>query len=413
MSSHLVIPRRSLPSSIPPRIQECITGSVGELSDIELDIICNSPTKHIGEILLLVASVQRTIPRAILWLAVVSEVECVSAKSARLCSALLSYASSSKVPYKRDESALSVSLAEEKVHWYDFDATHLPVVSSPSFVLDPGGSLAHRSLVRTLLSGSLSKNSKSVLYRSFFSSSMREVHLLPLIARYLNPANPEEHLGIDDSVAWAEVVDLHRCVDSLVTLSLLLCLEDVPFVSEIVFIISERDEFVWLLSSELHRFDRVECLSFSSAFKTNATLDLSFLEQADTSRVTSLDFKTLVIPSLSPLSRCNLSSLETLNIQVNQHERGFDSLDGLTSSNTASLQQLCIRSIDLVDISALSTCNLSSLRVLLISICADLVDISALSACDLSSLRSLSIEMCGKLTSIPALSSCSRLSSLD
>lgn len=46
---------------------------------------------------------------------------------------------------------------------------------------------SHRHLVRTLLSGSLEKNHGTIIHKSFFRSSTREVHLLPLIASYLSP----------------------------------------------------------------------------------------------------------------------------------------------------------------------------------------------------------------------------------
>ena len=89
-------------------------------------------------------------------------------------------------------------------------------------------------------------------------------------------------------------------------------------------------------------------------------------------------YSPISLPSLQMLS-----NLHSLNIRT----KPLRSLSGLTKNNTTSLKNLLIESPDLVDISSLKDCDLSSLEELMFNGCSSLSDISCLEGCSFPSLK--------------------------
>ena len=250
-----------------------------------------------------------------------------------------------------------------------------------TYVIDPSGSRALRHFQRTLFSGSLSKNKDSALYRSFFRSSMREVHLLPLISKYLKieniPVPPPIHP-----------------LSSLYSLRRLPCyiFQDTSSKSNLYIALSFNNQFLCFLHLLFSHLPSLTSLSFGSHMESVdrfSEIDLSYFEQVDVSKLKSLSFGNLKIKSLSPLSLCDFSSLEKLELGcANQQISELHSLEGLSDRNTPNLRSVDIRCRDLVDIYDLIQCDLTLLNEIRFSGCTSLSDLSPLSDCLLPSLKS-------------------------
>ena len=269
--------------------------------------------------------------------------------------AALLYGCNLNLEYKGDEAALWLSTLKDGdlVEWFcGFDAN---------------GSRSTRYLIRTLLCGSLEKNNRSSsLYHSFFRSSLREVYLLPLIAKYLIP----EKCGVRGMNKELEMRGRHVKIES--------------FVGAARYIFAQKpDAFSITIRTSI--FDCIGLsiiplvLSSSPALRTLQLrgppittispydeFDISyFLVKSDTLRVKHLFFSNLDITSFPHFSQCDFSSLQALELGSSYDPvTGFQSLEGLTSNHTACLKTFTINCPDLEDISALSNCNLSSLETL-------------------------------------------------
>jgi len=138
---------------------------------------------------------QTSIPRTMKWLKMSAK---EGYEDGMMAYGGLLYGLNPNLKYKRDEAAWWVKRVK--------DEEILKKVGS----FDSDGLLARRHVVRTLLSGSLSKNQDSVIYRSFFRSGLREVQLLPLISKY--PI--EEKKRVTEVVRYGEL-----SVSSLVNIS--------------------------------------------------------------------------------------------------------------------------------------------------------------------------------------------------
>lgn len=323
-----------------------------------------------------IAERQTSFSQARLWLQAGVEAK---SELAMVIHAAVMYSYESDI-LKGDEAALVVSQVKDE----DFQTY------CEGF--DPSGSRARRCLVRTLLCGSLKKNQESILYRSFFRSRLREVHLLPLVAKFLAPGKKIEeedaHLSLHPSHP-----PLHRSahwvyIYYLVDIARLIFDENKRDITHLCIRLRSDNHVCCFLPLLLSRLPHIKSLKFEGGRgMTMPTIDLSFLVEVDTSKLEELHVRDCTVKSLSPLSLCNFSSLQELSLGYDGEQvEGLQSLEGLTERNTRSLKRLQIRCAHLKDISALSNCNLSRLESLKIHDCYTFSDISPLRGADLSSL---------------------------
>ena len=349
---------------------------VGDLEEWERKHLLLSYNPSPGYKSRYLAASQTTIPRTLKWLQVGAE---EGDERADVMRKALIYGLSPNLEYKRDEFALGIINRKT--------ANDLAFPQSVRC-----RSEATRGLVRTLLSGSLSKNRESALYRSFFCSSMRETRLLPLISNYIVPkmrAEPSRYSRHEISLTLIEICNVFFTCGTQVGLQL--CIyggAEGTFISPFLPVLLS---FVpSLIELEVYGDDRYGKDDYGLI--TLPTIDLSILLEVDTSKVARLALHECSILSLSPLSLCDLSSLDTLEIGRDIPINGLISLEGLTRSNMKSLISLRLSCPDLIDISALSDCDLSSLESLYFDDCSSLSDISPLRGLDLSSLEYLSLS---------------------
>ena len=255
-----------------------------------------------------------------------------------------------------------------------------------AFFID--GTAVHSFLVRTLLSGSLNKNKSSPLYRSFFYSGLREVQLLPIVAGYLRE-RAKKGTSEREVVYDPDITSRSMKLSCLADIGLVLIGNPKrnSIVENLQILNSNLVHFLPIISPHL---PLLTDLTFENEFYSNDNLDLSSLPSFDTSNLLSISIFRFHVISLSPLSLCDLSRLESLKIKIKRLDTM--NLDGLTKSNTACLKTLSVSSLSLVDISALKDCDFSSLVDLDLSMCPSLSDISCLEKISFPSLRCLSVK---------------------
>ena len=378
-----------------------IESIVGELEEWEKELLLAKfdptrwkyymiPETYFFTICLEIAYKQTSIDRMVKWLKL--QVEMEAPESAFLYSAML--AATCADEHKIDEAALWMNSGNIS------DLSYTDCYRNYAF--DPTGSRAFRHVVRTLLSGSLSKNQDSVLYRSFFRSGLREVHLLPLISKYIHrPYKEYEPLPASDFLELKSDMD--------VCLLFLNKLTDVKYMQ--LYLKGKDGPFLILLLPLMIRQCTPRHLYIEAA-EYKEELDVSFFQHVDNSKLEVIWFQKLHITSLSPLSLCQFPCLNSIYLDGCY---GLESLEGLTRQNTSCLNNLSLSSESLLDISALSDCDLSSLVSLKFSRCPSLSDLSPLRGCDLSSLVVLKLHDCPSLSDLSPLQDCgiSALTSLE
>ena len=361
----------------PGNCIERVVSFMGYLDDWEKEII-QSPVdifgdpNDFGSACLHIASNQTTSERTIKWLQLGTK----SGDERVIVSyASFLYGSNSYLNYKGDEAALWLA-SRSKRRLRNFDN------------FDPFDVRARRFFTHSLLLGSLSKNQNTSLYRSFFHSGMREVYLLPLISKYIVSVDEKKKKrDIPDNIVTSSIA----VISSLLRMSEIV-FNDTSFINSLTLIIKPNNQFLFcLLPLLLSHIPNVKELKFQRAFGA-PKLSLSFLQQADTSKLTLLDFEKCSYDSLSPLSVCDLTSLQGLCIRQFPRVEGLHPLNGLSSDITRSLKSLEVSVSYLKDLSPLSYCDLSSLEELRLLWNTYLSDISALRQSDCSSLTTLSLE---------------------
>ena len=336
-----------------------------------------------------VAEKQTTISRTRKWISFCAE---SGYRDACIVYAAMLYGLNPTLKHKGDEASLWLHHASDVDD--EKQTMRKQVKNKTDLTFSSSGSRARRFLTRLLLSGSLSKNQDSVLYQSFFRSGLREVHLLPLISKYLveDRLHPiESHHGSD------------KLVSSLVHISDIV-LSDCSSIVSLSLIIHTDDQFLCFLPLILSHLPNLYELNISS--KTTTTppkINLSILHEVDTSNISSLNITCCLYDSLSPLS--DIPSLETLSISRFPKHVRFHPLLGLPLSISHSLKHLYISYCELQDISPLSEYDLSSLETLDLKCVSPLSDLSPLRGSDLSSLLYLSIED-SNISDLSPLSEC-------
>ena len=281
----------------------------------------------------------------------------------------LLYALHHEVEYMGDEAAWWMRQLDEEIR--------------KKLIFDQSGSRARRFLTRLLLSGSLSKNQDSVIYRSFFHSGLREVHLLPLISKYLVEEKREEESE--------EEGEERQEVSSLLDISSIVFSSSSSSITSLTINMKYDNQFLCflpLLFSLLPNLTRLELTSSGFIHRT----DLSFLQQVNTSKLERLQISSCSFDSLSPLSLCDLSSLHSLTIKNFPERDGLHPLNGLSSDITRSLKTLRLVKCHLEGLSPLSDCDLSSLEHLDLTFNRSPSSLSPLRGSDLSSLKSLNLD---------------------
>jgi len=347
---------------------------MGPLEDWERKKLVNS-SKNLGETCLIIADREHelsSIPRTMKWLKMSGDEGCPEGE---MTYAFLLNGLNPGLQYKGDEAAWRFQ--NIKSHWF------LEKVGS----FDSDGSRVQRHVVRTLLCGSLSKNQDSALHRSFFRSSMREVHLLPLISKYLIEEKRVE-------VLYGKFSDRRAIISSLACLPQTVLSSTSSSTTFVHFHMKYDNQFLRFLPLLLSPLPNVKRIQFDGGKYDSPYIDLSLLQRADTSKLEILHITSCTYDSLSPLSLCDLSSLHTLTIEWFPKRDGNHPLNGISSEITRSLKklQLQISSARTIDISPLSGCDLSSLEELDFSTNFHISDLSLLRGADLSSLKSLNLQ---------------------
>jgi len=351
-------------SPLPPPVSmvEKAASSVGSLEDWEREILVLQTDDDFGCTCHHIAEKKQTsIQRTLKWLKLSVE---EGHQDGILPYSGLLHGLNPGLPYKGDEAAWWVRIAErERV---------LEKVGS----FDSCGSRARRHLIRTLLAGSLSKNQDSGLCRSFFDSSLREVHLLPLISKYLVGEERREK-------KLSRFTSIHSLVD---VASIVFC--NTSDVSSLSIYLSCDNQFLCFLPLFFSLLPNLNELDIVGK-KRDPHINLSLLQQVDTSKLEVLQITACSFDSLSPLSLCDLSSLHTLNISHFPEGEGLFPLNGLSSDITRSLKNISFYSCDIDDVAILSGCDLSSVEELKLSRNPYLSDLSSLRGSNLSSLKYL------------------------
>jgi len=338
------------------------------------------------------ASLQTTASRARQWLSVSMNPPSLSdriSNESRVVDAALVYTSSPSFEYKRSEASYIVS----RVEGTDSNYRDLSTYIDP---IDPFGNLSSVCVVWTLLLGDLSRNRGTVLSRCFFKSGLREAHLLPLISKYVSIGRSSRRAkeAVRGPQNTKYECKTRETVASLLDFSRLLFLSLSPLY-ELNIYVKENNHLMGLLpllfsvpsykASELKLYGHRALIPFPS-------IDLTCLQHGNHVLLCKLFVGRCTLRSLSSLSPTMLPSLHTLALGgFDSCVKGLRSLEGLTNYNTNSLLSLFIFSPDLVDISALSSCRLSSLHYLSLYSCESLRDLSPLCDSPLTSLSDLSL----------------------
>lgn len=291
------------------------------------------------------------------------------------------------IRYERDEAVYGVSLLKEP-----FKSGHLSSLSNLSSFTEnikQGNTVTHRFLSTTLLFGSLVKNQDSVLHRSFFRSSIREVQLLPIIASYLSPKdeNKKKHVNEEETEDKEDVEEKERERETEMNITGLedLCrylLLDLSHIQKVNFSMQYRPTnyltaFYPLLVS---RLPPLLSLTFTHQGESDGILDLSWLSKLDTSKLERLELKGHNTPSLewmsgldlsnlkflslshmddtllSHLSACDFSKLKELNLWLK-----MPSFSHLSKWKNFSPSKMTFTNCEIEDLSALSLLDLSQL----------------------------------------------------
>ena len=343
---------------------------LGPLEEWEREIL-DKPSVDLGRTRYNIAEKKQTsIPRAMKWLKLSAE---DGYEEGVLTYAGLLYCLHRDMQYKGDEAAMWVKRIKKK--------KVLEKVGS----FDSDGSRAHRHLVRTLLSGSLSKNQDSVLNRSFFGSSMRELHLLPLISKYVGEEKREERKVNTNST--------RKIVFHLLDISSIIFSSSSSSITSLTIHMKSDNQFLCFLPLLFPLLPNLKELTLSCDMTGPSTLlDFSLLQQVDTSKLETLQIIACSYASLSPLSLCDLSSLTTLQVDSFPEVEGLHPLNGLSSNITKSLNKIEVTYSHLKDVSPLSGCDLFSLKELKFSGCQSLSDLSSLQDANLSSVEELNLS---------------------
>ena len=350
---------------------------VEPLEDWESKEVANSSFSEFGLTCFKIASKQTTTPRLMQWLRLGCEAE--NNRSMMIYANLL-VALNPDLEHMSNEATLWLRRVGH-------EQMFKRVVG-----FDESGSPALRFFLRTLLSGSLSKNQDSVLYRSFFRSSMREVHLLPLISKYIaeeetiREETTTEKPGISRTVPSNQKVVL---IASLVDICDALT-RDGSSCKRLRVFLQYDNQFLCFLPLLFSHHSNLEELTIGGGLDHQPKIDLSLLQQVNTLKLEKLCLEYCSYDSLSPLSLCDLSSLRFLRLYRIPHD--VDALNGLPSDITESLEKLEVSASHIEDLSPLSDCDLSSLEELLLYNNRSLSDLSALRGSDLSSLIVLSLD---------------------
>ena len=299
---------------------------------------------------IILASRQDTVERASKYLRLGMKAGSRSSSIADYCEAALLY-EMTDTQYKRDEAIYRVRESSSKAVNSSYPNHCLP----PSFYL------------RTLLCGSLNKNQDSVLHQSFFRSPIREVQLLPIIARYLSP-----DLGEDFGVLK---VRNRLYVSSLMSLCDIFIIDTSDLQSiEIDFERTGYDNLPLFAPLLFSKAPPLVSLSLSLS-KHSSTQDLGqYFRNTDTSRLQHLTLCNVEFNSFSSLSSVDFSSLEDLTIKKCK----LPSLSPLSAWKGLSPTSLTVAECGLEDISHLSQIDLSRIQTPIIFISNRLKDVSSL-----------------------------------
>lgn len=305
-----------------------------------------------------------------------------------------------KIQYERDELIYEICLIR------DFKSTYLSLMNE----INHKETISYRFLTTSLLFGSLVKNEISSLYRSFFMSSLREVHLLPLIVSFLYPLKRErkegENRGGEEERKRESVEKGKReneeerkrereneeerkresevMVRSLEDICRLFLLGDLSHITSLSFSFhcfptNYLSTFYPLL---LSRLPSLLSLSYHHVDESDELLDLSWLCSLDSSHLKKLEIHGHYIGSLSFLSSLNLSHLHSLSLSHIDDSHISD----LSHCDFMNLKELKIFSSVIPTLFQLATWkNFSPFKLSIVD-CV-LSDISSLSLLDLSLLE--------------------------
>ena len=363
-------------------------------------------------------------------------------KHAGMLLSILRYGNRARGEWERDESGLCL-----------FSIRHHPEEKNREEVdmfcdmMDPTGTRAYRSILRILLQGSFDRNRSTSIYRSFFQSNLREIHLLSLITNFLisppikdkmtetSPPIEQDMIKtsrpIKQEIIENEVEEEYKTeVDipsshvqvKISRLSDILSLLHPSYSSTVSLSITITSPIGFNLSSLLPLspcFPSISHLCIRPRYDRGSTShdDFFFLSQFTSSGLRSLEvdsfgqisffdlspFLSIKAPSLSSLRFTNGGDLPRLDAISHLSHTLTDlylncrllSLSPLSQSHFPLLETLVLRPISdtLQTLDGLTEQNTQSLKHLTIIMNEGKLDISSLSHLSLSNLSSLSLSL--------------------
>lgn len=373
-----------------PAAECCVPTSIDNVYSWERKILEKYKASPPKDAYFQVANYQTSLERMKKWLRVASE---AGSEEAKVVEASVMYGEEqleSKYEYRGDEAAYIVQQAKGE-YKYEVHRTLKKPLSSMCIAMDPKRYRARRCLIRLLLSGTLEKNrSDSALRRSFLGSSIREDHLLRVIAGFV--------VGEGEVVVDEEEISRSNAAERTYAKSLL-------ETSRILFTdlssfrmmhVDNRDgeptALLPLLFPLATSLEELRLYLHYDRFGNHpeSSLDLSYLKDV-VPRLERLSISTYRIPiSLSSVSDCDWSSLKHLSLDFSFVETDLSALSDWRGLKLVSLE-VCDSCV------ILPTTQPSFLDVVFARRWAEdrsFNDLSSLSGCDFSALERVSFRKC-------------------
>ena len=304
--------------------------------------------------------------------------------------ASLLYGRSSLNERERDEAALLLKLTRDLKY------------EKLAYGIDPDGSRTRRCLLYLLLQGDLSKNSMNALHRSFFHSTMFEIHLLSIITRYAEPIttflneeerNAEKREEEEGKTMQKKKRDKNEGIINK-PLKYIQC--DTSEIRDIVFQDASHVRYMDIRLSSSSPFSSSSSPSPSSSSSPSSSTSLGEVAVLPDRNALSCILNLLISGGhkqedtyhvdFSGLLCVDFSCLEHLTISECQ----FD-CSSLIGFNSSSLLSLTLRECDLTQFQSVAKWEMGRLEILSIDSCSSL-SLSQLFQCDFPSLTSLSIR---------------------
>ena len=276
-----------------------------------------------GKACMIIAERQLSISRSRQWLQVVKQVGSLKWRErALVADAAIMFATNPNNEQIRDEAVLEM----RQLRGRDDSGVLLSSYCEP---IDPHKRRSCRHISRLLCSGSLEKNRGSPLYRSFFHSGLSEVHLLRFVSTFLYErvvtSATSHHIEVKEVDKEKDKGEegSHQEIKDLVTVAHVLFSRKTPHLYS--FSVNFNNHLVGFLPLLSQTHPPSKLFIYGPSPSPNSMdhcfpcFDLSCFTKMDISRLKSLIFDFISLPTLSPLSHCDLKRLNQLEFGVPEY----------------------------------------------------------------------------------------------